>query len=65
MNHITCPAILVECGFLSNAEEDLLLQSGAYQTKLASALAASWLQWLDEDGRGEGFSLQQGGVASE
>ena len=65
MNHITCPAILVECGFLSNAEEDLLLQSGAYQTKLASALAASWLQWLDEEGRGEGFSLQKGGVASE
>ena len=60
MNHITCPAILVECGFLSNAEEDLLLQSGAYQTKLASALAASWLQWLDEEGRGEGFSLQKG-----
>ena len=65
MNHITCPEILVECGFLSNAEEDLLLQSGAYQTKLASALAASWLQWLDEEGRGEGFSLQKGGVASE
>ena len=65
MNHITCPAILVECGFLSNAEEELLLQSGAYQTKLASALAASWLQWLDEEGRGEGFSLQKGGVASE
>lgn len=55
----------MECGFLSNAEEDLLLQSGAYQTKLASALAASWLQWLDEEGRGEGFSLQKGGVASE
>ena len=33
--------VIVECGFLSNAEEDLLLQSGAYQTKLASALAAS------------------------
>ena len=61
----TREAILVECGFLSNAEEDLLLQSGAYQTKLASALAASWLQWLDEEGRGEGFSLQKGGVASE
>ena len=57
--------VIVECGFLSNAEEDLLLQSGAYQTKLASALAASWLQWLDEEGRGEGFSLQKGGVASE
>lgn len=25
MNHITCPAILMGCGFLSNAEEDLLL----------------------------------------
>ena len=37
----------------------------AVQTKLASALAASWLQWLDEEGRGEGFSLQKGGVASE
>ena len=57
--------VIVECGFLSNAEEDLLLQSGAYQTKLAAALAASWLQWLDEEGRGEGFSLQKGGVASE
>jgi len=44
MNHITCRAILVECGFLSNPEEDLLLQSDAYQLKLASALTASWLQ---------------------
>lgn len=44
MNHITCPAILVECGFLSNPEEDLLLQSQAYQIKLASALTAAWLQ---------------------
>ena len=46
MNHITCPGILVECGFLSNQEEELLLQSDVYQTKLASALTASWLQWL-------------------
>ena len=46
MNHITCPGILVECGFLSNQEEEQLLQSDAYQTKLASALTASWLQWL-------------------
>ena len=28
MNHITCPAILVECGFLSNPEEEQLLISG-------------------------------------
>lgn len=50
MNHITCPGILVECGFLSNPEEEALLQSDGYQSKLASALTASWLQWLAGDG---------------
>lgn len=47
MNHITCRAILVECGFLSNPEEDLLLQTAGYQTKLASTLAAAWLQFQE------------------
>ena len=50
MNHITCPGILVECGFLSNPEEEVLLQSDGYQSKLASALTASWLQWLAGEG---------------
>ena len=43
LNHISCPAVLVECGFLSNPEEDRLLQSEGYQTKLAAVLAAGWL----------------------
>ena len=43
MEHITCPAILVECGFLSNPEEDALLRTAAYQTKLAAALASALL----------------------
>ena len=43
MSHITCPAILVECGFLSNGEEEQLLQSGDYQLKLAQVLLASYL----------------------
>ena len=63
MNHITCPAILVECGFLSNAEEDLLLQSGAYQTKLASAMAASGCMAGPRGGE-EGFTTKVS-VASE
>lgn len=46
MNHVSCPAILVECGFLSNTREEQLLLTGGYQTKLAAVLAASWLQWL-------------------
>lgn len=44
MNHITCKAILVECGFLSNPEEDLLLQTSAYQTKIAAVLTGSYLE---------------------
>lgn len=43
MNHISCRAILVECGFLSNPEEDRLLQERAYQMKLAMSLAACYI----------------------
>ena len=43
MNHISCRAVLVECGFLSNAEEDRLLQEPAYQMKMAITMAACYL----------------------
>ena len=49
MDHITCPAILVECGFLSNPEEDALLRTGGYQTKLAAALAGALLSPIPEE----------------
>lgn len=45
MNHISCRAILVECGFLSNPQEDQLLQSAEYQTGLAIALADAYLNY--------------------
>lgn len=38
MNHIDCPALLVECGFLSNPEENALLESQPYQRKIAAVL---------------------------
>ena len=41
MNHITCPAILVECGFLTNPEEETMLRTPEYQTKLAAVLACA------------------------
>lgn len=44
MNHISCKAILVECGFLTNPEEDRLLQSPNYQMKLAVTLVGAYLQ---------------------
>lgn len=39
--HISCPAILVECGFLSNGEEASLLLTDTYQRKIAVALAGA------------------------
>ena len=45
-SHIGCPAILVECGFLSNGEEASLLLTDAYQRKVSLALAGAYLQEL-------------------
>lgn len=43
MNHITCPAILVECGFLTNPGEEAMLRDQGYQRQLAMVLAGAWL----------------------
>lgn len=43
MNHITCPAVLIECGFLTNPEEEALLRDEGYQRRLAAVIAAAWL----------------------
>ena len=48
MDHITCPAILVECGFLSNPEEDARLRTAGYQIKLAVALTSALLSPIPE-----------------
>lgn len=50
MNHISCCAILVECGFLSNPQEDALLQTPEYQLKIASALVGAYLQFQQIEG---------------
>ncbi len=39
------PAILVECGFMSNPDESRLLQQSAYQTRLAVAIAAGFCEF--------------------
>lgn len=43
MNHVTCPAILIECGFLTNPGEEAMLRDEEYQRKLAAVVAAAWL----------------------
>ena len=42
MHHTTVPAILVECGFLSNPKEAALLKQDVYRQQLAFALMAGY-----------------------
>lgn len=41
MEHVNCPAVLVECGFLSNPQEEALLRSEQYQKLLCSVIVSS------------------------
>ena len=43
---VRCPAVLAECGFLSNPEEAVKLSDGSYQTALAAVIFASYLQYI-------------------
>ena len=48
LEHIQCPAVLVECGFLSNFEEAALLHTSEYQKKLAAVIACCTLSYGEE-----------------
>ena len=47
MEHIDCTGILVECGFLSNPEEEAKLRSPEYQSRLCCIIAATVTNFLD------------------
>ncbi|MDO4531966.1 MAG: N-acetylmuramoyl-L-alanine amidase, partial [Bacillota bacterium] len=44
------PAVIVECGFLSNEEEERLLNDGAYQERLAWAIYCGILDYFQKSG---------------
>ena len=46
LDRIQNPAVLIECGFLSNPEESVLLQQEEYQNKLAFLLSHSILSFV-------------------
>ena len=46
--HTAAPAVLVECGFLSNPEEEALLGTEVYQDKIAALFAESILAYINE-----------------
>lgn len=45
MRQANCPAVLVECGFLSNSDELEKLESETYRTELAAVMLASFMQY--------------------
>lgn len=45
MQNVTCPAVLVECGFLSNPTELERLKDAAYREKLALIIAATLMEY--------------------
>ena len=48
LKQICCPGILVECGFLSNRQEELMLQQEDYQKKMACVIAGAVTQFMQE-----------------
>lgn len=45
-----CPFVIVECGFLSNYNEEALLIQDSYQEKLASAICQTILEFIRQGG---------------
>ena len=46
LNTSEAPAIIVECGFLSNPDDEALLLSASYQKKISRAIAEGVLSFL-------------------
>lgn len=46
MQHINSPAVLLECGFLSNPNEEYLLRSMVYQQRLCSVIGCTVSNYL-------------------
>lgn len=49
MQHIQTPGVLIECGFLSNPEEEAKLRDAEYQKKLCCVIASNCSRFLHEE----------------
>ena len=47
MEHTNCEGILIECGFLSNPEEEAMLRNNTYQQKLSMVISSTLSQYLN------------------
>lgn len=50
LHNLTCPAVLIECGFLSNAEEARLLATEEYRAALANEIFLAIEEYILADG---------------
>lgn len=48
LKNVSCPAVIVECGFLSNPTESALLNTDEYQDKIAYAVAMGIRMYLNQ-----------------
>ena len=48
MKNVNCPAILIECGFISNPQEAQLLLTSEYQKKLCATIAIACAEQLEQ-----------------
>lgn len=48
MNNVKRPALLVECGFISNPGDEALLKTDAYRKKLALVISGCCIKFTDE-----------------
>lgn len=49
MSHVQCPAVLIECGFISNRQEAAMLENDVYQKKLTAVIAAAFSQYTGDE----------------
>lgn len=49
LDKLTCPAVIVECGFLSNPAEEKLLCDSEYQKKIAFIIFSSIMDYIDKE----------------
>ena len=47
MEHISCPGVLIECGFLSSPEEETKLRTEEYQKQLACVIACTAVSYAN------------------
>ena len=52
-NWSTVPCLMVECGFMSNPEEDVLLNDEDYQWKLAAGMTNGIIDYIEQRDAGE------------